>query len=82
MSTSGAGSVRALACAFSLLPNQPRTVLQPVTANTHSAIAAIRNARDMALHMRNVRVGRLDGLVESLLDPKFSEYKTLILVIE
>jgi ATP-dependent helicase HepA len=49
---------------------------------TRSRFRAIRNARDMALHMRDVRLARLDDLAESLRAPRFSEYKTLMLVVE
>jgi ATP-dependent helicase HepA len=49
---------------------------------TRSRFRAIRNARDMALHMRDVRLGRLDGLAEALQVPRFSEYKTMMLVVE
>jgi ATP-dependent helicase HepA len=49
---------------------------------TRSRFRAIRNARDMAVHMRDVRLARLDGVAESLQVPRFSEYKTLMLVVD
>ncbi|MEO6216478.1 MAG: SNF2-related protein [Sphingomonas sp.] len=47
-----------------------------------SRFRTVRNARDMAVHARDVRLARLDGLPGALQQPAFSEYKLLMLTIE
>jgi hypothetical protein len=47
-----------------------------------SRFRAIRNGHDMAVHSRDIRLERLDGLTKALQQPKFSEYKLLMLTVE
>ena len=47
-----------------------------------SRFRAIRNARDMAIHARDVRLARLDGLTEALADARYDEYKFLVMTLE
>jgi ATP-dependent helicase HepA len=49
---------------------------------TRSRFRAIRNARDMAVRMRDVRLQRLDGLADGIQQPPICEYKTLVLILE
>jgi ATP-dependent helicase HepA len=47
-----------------------------------SRFRAIRNALDMAIHARDVRLARLDGLMKALSKPMHSQYKLVMLTIE
>jgi ATP-dependent helicase HepA len=49
---------------------------------TRSRFRAIRNARDMAIHARDVRLARLDGLLEALGEPRYEEYKFMVMTVE
>jgi ATP-dependent helicase HepA len=47
-----------------------------------SRFRAIRNARDMAIYARDVRLARLDGLIQTLAEPAYDEYKFLVMTLE
>lgn len=47
-----------------------------------SRFRAIRNARDMAIHARDVRLARLDSLIPALKDARYEEYKFMVMTIE
>lgn len=47
-----------------------------------SRFRAIRNARDMAINARDVRLARLDGLIDALAEPRCEEYKFMVLTLE
>lgn len=47
-----------------------------------SRFRTIRNARDMAIHARDVRLARFDGLAQALSKPAYSQYKLMLLTIE
>lgn len=47
-----------------------------------SRFRAIRNARDMAIHARDVRLARLDGLFAALALPRYDEYKFMVLTLD
>ena len=47
-----------------------------------SRFRTIRNARDMAIHARDVRLARIDGLAQALSMPAHSQYKLMMLMIE
>jgi ATP-dependent helicase HepA len=49
---------------------------------TRSRFRAIRNARDMAVHMRDVWLARLAALAEAVQNPAFGEYKLLMLTLD
>lgn len=49
---------------------------------TRSRFRSIRNARDMAVHMRDVRLARLATLAEATQNTVFSEYKLLMLTLD
>lgn len=46
-----------------------------------SRFRTIRNARDMAIHAREVRLARLDGLAAALTQPAYSEYRLMMLTV-
>ncbi|WP_221622707.1 hypothetical protein, partial [Burkholderia anthina] len=48
---------------------------------SRSRFRAIRNARDMAIHARDVRLTRFDNLMRVLNKPLYSEYKLATLQI-
>lgn len=48
---------------------------------SRSRFRTIRNARDMAVHARDVRIARLDRLAKALSKPAFSQYKLALLTI-
>ena len=48
---------------------------------SRSRFRTIRNARDMAVHARDVRLARLDALARGLSKPAFNQYKLVQLVI-
>ena len=47
-----------------------------------SRFRAIRNARDMAIRARDVRLARLDGLTEALAEARYDEYKFMVMTVE
>ncbi|MEG3162860.1 SNF2-related protein [Sphingomonas sp. LB2R24] len=47
-----------------------------------SRFRAIRNARDMAIHARDVRLARLDELAAAPADGRYDEYKFMVMTIE
>lgn len=47
-----------------------------------SRFRAIRNARDMAVYARDVRLARLDGLFDALAEPAYYEYKFMVMTLE
>lgn len=47
-----------------------------------SRFRAIRNARDMAMYARDVRLARLDGLFNALAEPAYDEYKFMVMTLE
>ncbi|WP_103728139.1 SNF2-related protein [Novosphingobium sp. HII-3] len=47
-----------------------------------SRFRTIRNARDMAILARDVRLARLDGLIDALTEPRFDEYKFMVMTID
>lgn len=47
-----------------------------------SRFRAIRNGYEMAVHSREIRLARLDGLMNELQQPRFSEFKLLMLTVE
>ncbi|MFL0670670.1 MAG: hypothetical protein ACJLS3_04355 [Erythrobacter sp.] len=47
-----------------------------------SRFRAIRNARDMAILARDVRLARLDGLIDALVEPRYNEYKFMVMTID
>ena len=47
-----------------------------------SRFRAIRNARDMAIHGRDVRLARIDGLTDALAEPRYDEYKFMVMTLE
>ncbi len=47
-----------------------------------SRFRTLRNARDMAIYARDVRLARLDGLAQALSQPAYSEYKLMMLTLE
>ncbi|WP_287201296.1 SNF2-related protein [Mesorhizobium sp.] len=46
-----------------------------------SRFRTIRNSRDMAIHARDIRLARLDGLAEALSKPAFEQYKLALLTV-
>lgn len=47
-----------------------------------SRFRAVRNARDMAIHARDVRLARIDGLAATLAEPRYEEYKFMVMTLE
>lgn len=47
-----------------------------------SRFRAIRNARDMAIHVRDVRLARIDGLGDVLGEARYDEYKFMVMALE
>lgn len=47
-----------------------------------SRFRAIRNARDMAILARDVRLARLDGLLGALSEPRYEQYKFMAMTLE
>ncbi len=47
-----------------------------------SRFRAIRNARDLSFQARDIRLSRLDGLLEALATPAYDEYKFMVLTLD
>jgi ATP-dependent helicase HepA len=48
---------------------------------TRSRFRSIRNARDAAVIVRDARLARLDGISAAVQEPRFSEYKTMLVTL-